>query len=54
MRAVQVARFGGPEVLRPVDAQRPDPISTEVLVEVHAAGVNPVDYKTRGGGGVAA
>jgi NADPH:quinone reductase-like Zn-dependent oxidoreductase len=53
MRAISVERFGGPEVLTPVEIDRPAPISTEVLVEVHAAGVNPVDYKTRSGSGVA-
>lgn len=54
MRAIRVERFGGPEVLTPVEVDPPAPISTEVLVEVHAAGVNPVDYKTRSGHGVAA
>jgi NADPH:quinone reductase-like Zn-dependent oxidoreductase len=53
MRAIRVERFGGPEVLVPVQIEAPTPISTEVLVEVHAAGVNPVDYKTRSGSGVA-
>ena len=53
MRAIRVERFGGPEVLVPVHVEAPTPISTEVLVEVHAAGVNPVDYKTRSGSGVA-
>jgi len=52
MRAVQVTRFGGPEVLRLVEVERPAPISTEVLVRVIAAGVNPVDCKTRRGSGV--
>ena len=31
----------------------PEPIPTEVLVRVHAAGVNPVDWKTRKGSGMA-
>jgi len=53
MRAIQVAHFGGPEVLRCVEVERPSPISTEVLVRVIAAGVNPVDCKTRRGEGVA-
>ncbi|HEX6461064.1 MAG TPA: NADP-dependent oxidoreductase [Thermoleophilaceae bacterium] len=52
MRAIQVTEFGGPEVLSLVEVPRPTPISTEVLVEVHAAGVNPVDWKTRRGSGV--
>jgi NADPH:quinone reductase-like Zn-dependent oxidoreductase len=54
MRAIVAKRFGGPEVLVPAELDRPAPISTEVLVKVHAAGVNPVDYKTRWGSGVAA
>jgi NADPH:quinone reductase-like Zn-dependent oxidoreductase len=53
MRAVQVTRFGGPEVLVCADVRRPAPISTEVLVRVVAAGINPVDAKTRRGDGVA-
>ena len=53
MRAVQVTRFGGPEVLSLTQVERPSPISTEVLVRVIAAGVNPVDCKTRRGEGVA-
>ena len=52
MRAVVVTRFGGPEVLREVEVEAPSPISTEVLVRVIAAGVNPVDLKTRRGEGV--
>jgi NADPH:quinone reductase-like Zn-dependent oxidoreductase len=53
MRAVQVTRFGGPEVLQPAEVERPSPMSTEILVHVAAAGVNPVDCKTRRGDGVA-
>ena len=52
MRAVQVTRFGGPDVLRLADVEKPSPISTEVLVRVIAAGINPVDAKTRRGEGV--
>ncbi|MGV9271360.1 NADP-dependent oxidoreductase [Kitasatospora sp. NPDC003701] len=53
MRAVVQDRFGGPEVLRVAQVPRPTPLPTEVLVRVRAAGVNPVDWKTRAGGGMA-
>jgi NADPH:quinone reductase-like Zn-dependent oxidoreductase len=53
MRAVLVTRFGGPDMLCPAEVERPSPISTEVLVRVIAAGINPVDLKTRRGEGVA-
>ena len=54
MRAVVLRGFGGPEVLRLEQADRPEPIPTEVLVRVRAAGINPVDAKTRAGRGMAA
>ena len=54
MRAISQDTYGGPEVLRPVELERPVPLPTEVLVRVHAAGVNPVDWKTRSGRGMAA
>jgi NADPH:quinone reductase-like Zn-dependent oxidoreductase len=41
--------FGGPEVLIPGEAPIPEPLPTEVRVLVHAAGINPVDAKTRRG-----
>ena len=47
MRAIQQDTFGGPEVLRLVEVDAPEPEPTEVLVRVHAAGVNPVDWKVR-------
>src|SRR5215207_10518566 len=53
MRAVVLRRFGGPEVLATEEVERPEPIPTEVQVRVHAAGVNPVDFKTRAGKGMA-
>jgi len=53
MRAVSQDEFGGPEVLRVVERDRPQPGPTEILVRVHAAGVNPTDWKTRSWGGVA-
>ena len=48
MRAVRQHEFGGPEVLAVEEVERPEPGPTEVLVRVVAAGVNPVDWKTRG------
>jgi NADPH:quinone reductase-like Zn-dependent oxidoreductase len=47
MRAVRQESAGGPEVLRLAETDRPEPGPGEVLVRVHAAGVNPVDWKTR-------
>lgn len=54
MRVVVATQAGGPEVLKVQEADTPEPIPTEVLVRVHAAGVNPVDWKTRSGSGMAA
>ncbi|MFG2583864.1 NADP-dependent oxidoreductase [Streptomyces malaysiensis] len=53
MRAVVQDALGGPEVLRVAEVPRPEPLPTEVLVRVRAAGINPVDWKTRQGGGMA-
>ena len=49
MKAVRLHEYGGPEVLKYEDAPRPEPAAGEVLVRVHAAGVNPVDWKIRAG-----
>ena len=53
MRIITQATFGGPEVLELGEAPVPTPLPTEVLVRVRAAGVNPVDWKTRAGKGMA-
>jgi len=45
---------GGPEVLEIGRAPVPEPLPTEIRVRVAAAGVNPVDWKTRAGSGMAA
>ena len=50
MRAIRQWELGGPDVLRLVDCPRPIPAPTEVLVRVTAAGVNPLDWKTRSRG----
>lgn len=49
MKAVQQYAFGGPEVLRYEDAPMPDILPGEVLVRVHAVGVNPPDWYLRDG-----
>ncbi|WNV89864.1 NADP-dependent oxidoreductase [Umezawaea sp. Da 62-37] len=53
MKAITQHAFGGPEVLVVSEVDRPTPLPTEILVRVHAAGVNPVDWKTREGKGMA-
>ena len=49
MKAVRVHNYGGREVLRFEDAPRPTPGSGELLIMVHAASVNPIDWKVRAG-----
>ena len=51
MRAIRQQTLGGPDVLELAEVPRPTPIPTEVLVRTRAAGVNPVDWKTRTRGG---
>ncbi|TXS04762.1 NADP-dependent oxidoreductase [Streptomyces sp. col6] len=49
MRAIQQSAWGENEPLRLVEVEAPEPTYGEVLVEVRAAGVNPVDVYTRRG-----
>ncbi|WP_353895370.1 NADP-dependent oxidoreductase [Glycomyces tritici] len=47
MRAITQNALGGSEVLELVEVERPEPAMGEILVKVHAAGLNPVDWKVR-------
>jgi NADPH:quinone reductase len=49
MKAIHVHEFGGPEVLRLEEVPTPQPGPGEVIVRVHAAGVNPVETYIRAG-----
>ncbi|MBS0358534.1 MAG: NADP-dependent oxidoreductase [Proteobacteria bacterium] len=49
MKAVRIHSHGGPEVLTYEDVPVPNIQSDELLIRVHAAGVNPIDYKVRQG-----
>src|SRR5688572_4050518 len=44
MKAVVYSEYGGPEVLHLADVETPRPAVNEILVQVHAAAVNPVDW----------
>ena len=52
MRAISQESLGGPEVLQMIEVERPEPGFAEVLVRVHAAGVNPTDLWHRASGGL--
>ena len=49
MKAIRIHGFGDPEVLELDDVPIPQPGEGELLVRIHAASVNPVDYKIRRG-----
>src|ERR1700722_7478042 len=49
MKAVVLHAYGPPSNLKYEDFADPSPSPGEVLVRVHAAGVNPIDWKIRSG-----
>jgi len=49
MKAIRVHQFGGPEVLKLEEVPTPKPDAGQVVVRVHAAGVNPYDTYMRAG-----
>ena len=49
MRAISQHRFGDPDVLHVVEVDPPQPVPTEVLIRIHAIGLNPIEAKIRRG-----
>jgi NADPH2:quinone reductase len=49
MKAIRVHEFGGPEVLKLEEVPTPKPAAGQVLVRIHAAGVNPYETYMRAG-----
>jgi len=51
MKAIVIKSYGDEGVVEYTDLERPKPKADEVLVKVQVAGVNPIDWKIRGGVG---
>lgn len=49
MNAILIHEYGGPEVLKLEEVDRPNPSAGEVLVSIHYAAVIPLDWKIRNG-----
>src|SRR6185436_2178267 len=47
MKAIRVSEYGGPSVLKLEEIPTPQPGPSQVLVRIHAVGVNPVDTYLR-------
>ena len=52
MEAVVIRRFGDAGVLEFIHTDRPEPRLHDVVIRVHAIGINPIDWKTREGRGL--
>ena len=50
MKAIVITSYGDPSVLQLDDVPTPEPGNDEVLVKVHAIGVNPIELVARSGG----
>ncbi|MEH2083091.1 MAG: NADP-dependent oxidoreductase [Nostoc sp.] len=49
MKAIRIHAYGGAENLKYDEVPRPEPQAGQVLIQVYAAGVNPIDWKIREG-----
>ncbi len=49
MKAVVYKKYGGPEVLKFVDIDKPSPNGNQILIRVEACSVNPIDWRFRRG-----
>lgn len=49
MKAIVYREYGGPEVLRYEEVEKPVPTDDEVLIKVHTASVNPIDWRLMSG-----
>ncbi|MBB6734005.1 NADP-dependent oxidoreductase [Cohnella zeiphila] len=49
MKAILVHEYGGPDVMKLEEVERPNPLAGEVLVKIHYAAVIPLDWKIRNG-----
>lgn len=50
MKAIRVHEFGGPDVMKLEEVERPVPAADEILIKMYASSVNPADYIIREGG----
>ncbi|QQL50179.1 NADP-dependent oxidoreductase [Mucilaginibacter ginkgonis] len=50
MKAIRINEFGGPEVMKLMEVEKPVPLADEILVKMYASSVNPADYIIRQGG----
>ena len=50
MKAIRINEFGGSDVMKLEEIERPVPAPDEILVKVYASGVNPTDWVIRNGG----
>ncbi len=49
MKAIVIDEYGGREKLKETEMPIPEPGDDDVLIEIHAASINPVDWKVREG-----